>query len=97
MPQTLFEASENRLVIASLDIDDPVRRQTGLGEGGGEEVGPRDAPEDFAAGPCRDPSGEEDSRRAVDGAVAATRHLMQRTAGEPPVGKPGVDSGHSKG
>ena len=73
-----LETGEHGLLIAGLDIDDAVGQETGLGEGGREEILPRDAPQHLA--PCArgDAGGEQRRGRAVDGAIAAAGDLMQR-------------------
>jgi hypothetical protein len=47
MPQALFHACQHDLVIAACDIDDAVGGKAVLGDGGREEIGPRNAPEDL--------------------------------------------------
>ncbi len=50
MPQSLFEASEDRWLVAGVHVDDAVGQEPGLGDGGREEILTRDAPQDLA--PC---------------------------------------------
>jgi hypothetical protein len=56
-----------------------------LGQGGCEKVLAGDAPEDLAAGPRRDPGGEQRRGGPVDGAVAAPDHLVQRAERQAPI------------
>jgi hypothetical protein len=78
VPQSFLETGQDRLLVIRLDIDDPVGRQAGLRQGGGEEVLAGDTPEDLAAGPRRDSGGEQRRGGAIDRAVAAASDLMQR-------------------
>lgn len=79
MAQALFHAGENRFVIAGLDVDDAVGNEPRLGECWGEEVGPGQAPEHFAAASGCDTGAEQSGRGAVEGTVAAAGDLMQST------------------
>lgn len=78
MAQAFLHAGEHGLVVACFDIDHAVRRETGLGERGREEVGPRDAPENLADRARCDPGCEQCGGCAVNRAIAATRNFMQR-------------------
>lgn len=53
MPQAFFHAGEHGLVVTGFDIDHSGGRQPDLGDRRGEEVRPRDAPEDIALGARR--------------------------------------------
>src|SRR3546814_12956930 len=48
MTKPLFEAAQERSLVASLDVDDPVGVETGQREGRREQVGLRHAPEYLA-------------------------------------------------
>ena len=91
MPQPFLEAGEHRLLVAGLDVDDPVRSKPGLGDGRREQVLPGDAPQHLALGPGGDAGGEQRGRRAIDGAVAAAGDLVQRPECQPAAGKAAVD------
>jgi hypothetical protein len=78
MPQSLFKAYEKRLLVTRVYVNDTIGQQTGLGDGGREEVVARDTPQDLAARARSDPRGEQRSRRTVNRAIAATGHLVQR-------------------
>jgi hypothetical protein len=80
--QTLLKAGEHRLVVAGFEIDDAIGFQARLGERRREQVGPRDAPQDFAARPGRNAGRKQRSGRAVDRAIAAASDLMQSTKRE---------------
>jgi hypothetical protein len=58
MSQAFFDADEDGLVVAGLDIDDAVGGETRLGQGRGEKVRRGDAPQDFALGPGGDRLGD---------------------------------------
>jgi hypothetical protein len=79
MPQSLFKAYENRLLVTRVYVNDTIGQQTGLGDGGREEVVARDTPQDLALCARSDPRGEQRRRRTVNRAIAATGHLVQRT------------------
>lgn len=77
MSQAVFEAGQERFLIARFDVDDAARGKASLGDGRGEQVLSRHAPQDFALGPRRDPGGEERGRGSVDGAISTPCDLMQ--------------------
>jgi hypothetical protein len=91
MAQSFFEAGENRLLIAGLDIDHAVRRQARLRERRGEKILTDDAPQDLAARPRRDASCEKRGCRAVNRAIAAARRLMQRSERQSPSRQTPID------
>ena len=97
MAQSFLEAGEHRLLVAGLDVDHPGRRQAGLGKRGREQILAGDAPEHLAFGARGDAGGEQRRRRAVDRAVAAARHLVQRAEGKPAAGQHRVDLFHAEG
>lgn len=96
MPQAFLDTCEHGLVVAGLDIDHAIGRQTRLRKRRGEEIGSRDDPENLAFRARRDPGGEERSGRAVHGAVAAASDLMERAERETTAWKTGVDVGDSE-
>ena len=97
VPQPLFKAGEDGLLVAALEIDDAVGFQAGLRERRGEKVRAGDAPEHFAARARGDPGGEERGGGAVDGAVAPAGDLMQRAAREPAAGSRESTAARPKG
>ena len=78
VPQAFLETGQQCLVVTGFDVDDAAGKQAGLGQGRGEQILSRDAPQHLAFGAGCDSGGEQGGRRAVNRAVAATRHLMQR-------------------
>src|SRR3546814_13625484 len=58
MTKPLFEAAQERSLVASLDVDDPVGVETGQREGRREQVGLRHAPE-YLAFDAREDAGRE--------------------------------------
>lgn len=80
VPQSLFKAGKNRLLVATLKIDDAVGFQAGLRERRCEEIWPREAPEHLAARAGCYASREERSGGAVDSPVSASRNFMQCAA-----------------
>ena len=76
--QAFLETGQQRLVVTGFDIHDTAGKQTGLGQGRGEQILSCHAPQHLAFSAGCDSGGEQCGRRAVDRAVAATRHLMQR-------------------
>ncbi len=77
MPQAFLHAREDRLVVARLDIDHAIGRESGLREGRREQVGPSDAPQDLAFGARRDSADEKCRGSAIDGAISAACYFMQ--------------------
>jgi acetyl esterase/lipase len=74
MSQSFLKAGEDGYLVTRVQVDDSIRQESGLGDGGREEVLTRDTPQDLAPRA----RGEQGSRRTVDGAVAATGDLVQR-------------------
>ena len=64
--------------VARLDIDHAIGHEPGLREGWGEQILPCDTPEHLTMQPRRDSRHKERRGRAVDRAMAAAGHLMQR-------------------
>lgn len=87
MPQALLKAGEDGLLVAAFEIDDAVGFQPSLREGGCKQIGASNAPEHFPARAGGNPRHEEGRRGAVNSAVAATTHLVQRTMREPAIRK----------
>jgi len=50
MSQALLKAGEYALLVACLNVDDPIRPETSLGDPGCEQIGAREAPERLALG-----------------------------------------------
>lgn len=96
MPQPVFKAGEQCLLVAGLDKNDPPWGKAGLRESWGEQVLTRHAPKDLALRSCRDAGREQSCCRAVHRAVAATGHLMKRTKGQAAAGKSLVDLSYSE-
>ena len=92
VPNSFLETGEHRLLVAGVDIDNPVRGETDLGERRRKQVLPGDAPKDLAPGPPRDASGEQGGRSTIDRRVATSRHFVQRPERQPATGKAAVDS-----
>lgn len=79
MPQPFLHACKKGFVVTSLRVDDPVAVETRLGDRWGKKVGARDAPENLSLCSGSDASAEHCGGSTIDGFVAATRHLMQRS------------------
>ena len=77
MPQSLLEAGEDRWLVTRVYVDDTFGLETGLGDGGREEVLACDTPQDLAARPRSDARREQCGRGTVDRAIAATGDLVQ--------------------
>src|SRR5258708_3578968 len=77
MPQSFLKACEHRWLVTRFQVDDAIGQETGLGDGGREEVLPRDTPQDLASRARSNSRGEQCRRRTVDCAIAAAGHLVQ--------------------
>src|SRR5205807_8955855 len=77
-PQAFLETDEDRLLAARLDIDHAIGHEPSLREGRGEQILPGETPEHPATQPCSDSRRKERRGGAVDRAMAAAGHLMQR-------------------
>lgn len=97
MVQPFLETGKQRLFIAGLDMDHAVGRQTCLGDCRREKVGASDNPKHLTSGSGRDPCRKQGRRRAVHGAIAATRDFMQATEPQSASWKPSVDLGQTEG
>src|SRR5258707_4005454 len=77
MPQSLLEACEHRWLVTRFQVEDTFGQETGLRDGGREEVLACDTPQDLASRARGNSRGEQCRRRAVDRAIAAAGHLVQ--------------------
>src|SRR5712671_4586909 len=77
MPQSLLKAREHRWLVTRFQVDDTFGQETGLRDGGREEVLACDTPKDLAPCARSDPRGEQCSGCTVDRAIAATGDLVQ--------------------
>ena len=77
MPQSLLKAREHRWLVTRFQVDDTFGQETGLRDGGREEILPCDTPQNLAARARSNSRGEQCRRRTVDGAIAAAGHLVQ--------------------
>lgn len=91
MSQALLETGEQGLFIARLDMNQPIGSKPRLCQRRGKQVGARDTPKDFAAGPRCNPSRKQPGRGAIDGAISTTGNLMQTAHRQPAAGKTTVD------
>src|SRR5580704_12803195 len=78
VPQAFLETDEDRRLIARLDIDHAIGHEPGLREGRGEQILPGDTPEHLATRARGNSRREESRGGAVDRAISAAGHLMQR-------------------
>lgn len=83
MAKPFFAAGEDRLLVAALDINDPVCFQPSLGESRSEKIGPGEAPQHLPACACGDACREKCRRRTIHGAIPAPGDLVERCEGEP--------------
>ena len=85
------QTDEDRLLIARLDIDHAIGHEPGLREGRGEQVLPGETPEHPATQPRSNSRRKERRGGAVDRAMAAAGHLMQRAERQSPTREMLVD------
>lgn len=78
MPQAFLDRGQERGLLAGLDIDDAIGMQPRLGQSGGEQVAPGQAPQHRALEPRRDPGSEQSCGRPMNRPVATAGHLVQR-------------------
>ena len=97
MAKALLHAGKHRAIVASLDVDDAVGRETSLGKRRGEQVRTHDAPQDFALGPGGDAGGEERRGGAVERPVSSAGDLMERSQREPAPGQARVNGREFEG
>ena len=83
MPQSLLEAGEHRWLVTRFQVEDAIGQETGLRDGGREEILPRDAPQDLTPRARGNSRGEQCRRRTVDRAIAATGDLVQGAERQP--------------
>ncbi len=76
MAKAFLETGEEGSLVPGLDIDHPVRPQTGLTQGGGEEVGAGHAPQYLTGSPGDDPCREKGGRSAVHSFLASACDLV---------------------
>jgi len=77
MAKAFLETAEEGRLIPGLDIDDPVRPQTGLTQGWGEEVGAGHAPKNLTGTPGCDSGREQGCGGAVNGLLAPAGDLVK--------------------
>ena len=77
MAQPLLHTGQHRRIVARLDMNHPAWRQAGLFQPRREQIGLRHAPEHLPGQARGDPSGKTGRRRAIGGAIAAARDLVQ--------------------
>ncbi len=78
MPQSFLKTCQHRLLVSRFDIDDPVRREPDRSECRREQILAGHAPQHATPGPRGNPGGKECSGSAVDRAVTAASHFVQR-------------------
>jgi hypothetical protein len=78
-PKAFFETGEDRFLVSWFDIDHPIRCKPGQRERWSERIQAGHAPHHAATRPRRDPRGEECGGSAVDCAVSAACHFVQRS------------------
>jgi len=91
MAQGFLAGPQHRLLLASLEIDEAVRCEPGLLQGGREEVGAGNAPQHLAFRPSGDACGEQGRGSAVHGAIAAAGHLMKGAEDQTAAGQALID------
>lgn len=91
MAQAFLHAGKHRLLVAHLGIDHPVGMQTRLGQRRGEEIAARHAPEHLSRCPRGNAGSKQCCGRAMDRAIAAARHLVQRPQSEAAARNPAVN------
>ena len=74
--QALLEASQDRLLVARLDVDNSNRGHSRLGKRRGKQILAGNAPEHLAPSSRRNSGGEQRRRGAVDRTVPAARDLL---------------------
>ena len=94
MADAFFHAGEDGLVVTGLDIDDAVGFEPRLRQCRREQVRPGDAPQHLTFCACRHTAPEQRCCRAVDGAVATARDLMQRPERQSAAWEPRVQLGN---
>jgi len=78
MAQPFLKTGQDGFIVCRLDIDDAVGRQPHLGDGRGKQILPYHAPQNLALGPGRDARREQSRGGAINRAIAAAGHFMQR-------------------
>src|ERR1700761_5115417 len=96
MPDAFLEAGQHRLLVAGVDVDDPVGSEADLGQGRREQVLPGDAPEDLAFRPGGDARCEQRRSSPVDRGVAAAGDVVQRPERQPAAGEGAINGGDAE-
>ena len=78
MAQSFLKTGQHRLLVLGLRVNHTIRRQTGLGEGRGEQILPDHAPQHRPLAARGNASGKQSGGGAVNRAIAATSHFVQR-------------------
>jgi hypothetical protein len=76
--QPLLETGEQGFFIPRLDINNAIRGQARLRNGGRKQILPCDTPQHLSGRPCDNPGRKQGGRGAINRAVAAASDLMQR-------------------
>ncbi len=79
MAQTFLDTGQDGVIITGLDIDHAIRRESGLSQGRGEEIGTRNAPQHLALGARADTGRKQRRSCAINRAVTAASDLVQGT------------------
>ena len=96
MSEAFLHAGEDRLVVACLDVDHAIRRQSCLRERRREEIRACDTPQDLARRPRGDAAGEQGGGRTVDGTKSAARNFMKSATRQASARESRVDLGNSE-
>ncbi len=91
MAKAFLETGEEGRLVPGLDIDDPVRPQTGLTQGWGEEVGAGHAPKNLTWTPGCDSGREQGCGGAVNGLLASAGDLVKGAQRQTAAGQVSVE------
>ncbi len=97
MAQAFFEHAQHALLVASFGVDHPVRVQPGASHGWREQVPLTQAPEHRPRHTGENAGHKQHRRGAVDRALAASGHLVQRSELKPSARQTRVQRRHAKG
>lgn len=97
MTKPFLHASEDGLVVACLQINDPIGRKACLSERGRKEIRAENAPQNLAGGSCRYAGGEQSGGCAIDRAVSAAGNFMNCALRQAPTGESRVHLGNPEG
>jgi hypothetical protein len=75
--KTFLEAAEDRLIVAGLQVDHPIRPEARLRQCRCKQVRPGDAPQHLTLKASRDSRCEQSRRGTVYGPVATASHLVK--------------------